>query len=149
VFQQEWDDLGAEQRRLKEWYSLLKEQTTTEKEKAVVERERLQKMEYLLKQEEVTIGLLDQEAWDLLEKTKKTHAEADALADTCAKLQADLEWCLSDVSLHELAVEGGGRTYRRRRLRAPIILDTRTASSRPTRMTSAPVRPPWRQSRSA
>jgi hypothetical protein len=115
----------------------------------VVERERLQKMEYLLKQEEVTIGLLDQEAWDLLEKTKKTHAEADALADTCAKLQADLEWCLSDVSLHELAVEGRGRTYKRRRLRAPIILDTRTASSKPTRMTSAPVRPPWRQSRSA
>jgi hypothetical protein len=36
----------------------------------------------------------------------EAHAEADACVDACAKLQADLERCLSDVSLQELAVAG-------------------------------------------
>jgi hypothetical protein len=44
--------------------SLLKEKTTSEKEKAAVKQERLSKMEAVLKQEVVAIGLLDAKAQD-------------------------------------------------------------------------------------
>jgi hypothetical protein len=34
-------------------------------------------MEDLLKGEQVTIGVLDQQAWGLLEETREAHAEAN------------------------------------------------------------------------
>jgi hypothetical protein len=51
VFQWEWNDLGLEQRYLKEWNSLLKSWTKSEKEKATQRREDLDAMEDLLQQE--------------------------------------------------------------------------------------------------
>jgi hypothetical protein len=48
-------------------------------------------MEDLLKEEQVTIGVLDQQAQELLGKTKDVHAEAETRIDACATLQADLE----------------------------------------------------------
>jgi hypothetical protein len=62
VQQWEWDDLGAEQRCLKEWNSLLKKQTTSKKAKAVVKRGQLNVMDDVLKQEQVAIDVLDQQA---------------------------------------------------------------------------------------
>jgi hypothetical protein len=54
-----------------EWNSVLKKQTMSEKEKAMVKREQLDEMEDLLKQEQVAIGVLDQKAWKLLQDTKE------------------------------------------------------------------------------
>jgi hypothetical protein len=41
---------------------LMKSRTKSEKEKAAVKREQLDMMEYLLKEEHITIGVLDQKA---------------------------------------------------------------------------------------
>jgi hypothetical protein len=54
-----------------EWNSMLKKQTMSEKEKAMAKREQLDEMEDLLKQEQVTIGVLDQKAWKLLQDTEE------------------------------------------------------------------------------
>jgi hypothetical protein len=62
VLQQERDDLEEERQRLSEWDSLPKERTTSEKQKAVVKRAQLDKMELLLNQEQVAIDLLDAKA---------------------------------------------------------------------------------------
>jgi hypothetical protein len=43
-------------------------------------------MEKVLKEEQVTIGQLDQSTQELLEKTKETHAKVDARVSSCAKL---------------------------------------------------------------
>jgi polyhydroxyalkanoate synthesis regulator phasin len=55
-------------------------------------------MEDLLKEEQVTIGVLDQKAQKHLKETMEAHDEVDARVDDCAKLQADLERLVSDVS---------------------------------------------------
>jgi hypothetical protein len=73
-----------------EWGSLFKKQTTSEKEKAVLKREQLNKMEVVLKQEEVIIGLLDAQAKGLMEKAKDLYANVEAHADATIKQQEDL-----------------------------------------------------------
>jgi hypothetical protein len=55
-------------------------------------------MEDLQKEEQVTIGVLDQKAQKLLKETMEAHAEADARVDACANLQVDLERRVSNVS---------------------------------------------------
>jgi hypothetical protein len=60
VFQWEWDDLGVEQQRLKEWNSLLKSRTKSKKDKVKQRREQLDTMQDLLKEEQVTIGVFKQ-----------------------------------------------------------------------------------------
>jgi hypothetical protein len=50
----------------------------------------LDAMEDLLKQEQDTIGVLDQKAQKLMEDTMEAHAKAYARVATCTKLQADL-----------------------------------------------------------
>jgi hypothetical protein len=54
-------------------------------------------MEKVLKEEQVTIGKLDQLTQDLLEKAEETHAEASQHVNTCARLQEELEWRVSVV----------------------------------------------------
>jgi hypothetical protein len=76
VLQWEWADIKEERHRLKEWGSLFKERTTSEKQKATAKRERLNKMEVMLKQEEVAIGLLDAQGQELMEKAKELLLES-------------------------------------------------------------------------
>jgi hypothetical protein len=72
-----------------EWGSLFKKQTTSEK-KAMLKRERLNKMEVVLKQEEVIIVLLDAQAKGLMEKAKDLYANVEARVDATIKQQEDL-----------------------------------------------------------
>jgi hypothetical protein len=58
-------------------------------------------MEDLLKQEQVTIGVLEHKAQKLMEDTMEAHAKADARVANCTKLQADLARHVSDVSQRE------------------------------------------------
>jgi hypothetical protein len=51
VFYQEWNELGAEQQHLKEWGSLLRVHTRSEKQKAAMKRAQLDAMEEVLKEE--------------------------------------------------------------------------------------------------
>jgi hypothetical protein len=76
----------------------LKSRTKSEKEKAAQRKVQLDEMEDLLKDEQVTIGVLDQKAQKHLKETMEAHDEVDARVDDCAKLQADLERLVSDVS---------------------------------------------------
>jgi peroxiredoxin family protein len=78
--------------------SLLKSQTKSEKEKAVPKREQLDTMDDLLKQEQIAISVLDQKAQKLLKDIEEAHAEVDARVAACAKLQVDLEQCVTNVS---------------------------------------------------
>jgi hypothetical protein len=61
VLQQEWADIEEEWQLLRVGL-LPQEWTTSEKQQAVVKRELLNKMKAMLKQEEVTIGILDSQA---------------------------------------------------------------------------------------
>jgi hypothetical protein len=54
------------------------------------ERERLSKMEAVLKQEEVTIGLLDAQDQELMEKAKELSAVAEACGEANIKAKEDL-----------------------------------------------------------
>jgi chromosome segregation ATPase len=74
-----------------------------------MKRKQLDKMEDLLKEEKVDIGVLDQQARELLEETREANDEADTHINACAKLQANLEQHWSDISRWELAVEGKER----------------------------------------
>jgi hypothetical protein len=85
VLQWERVDIKEEWLHLMEWGSRLNERTTSEKEKAVVKWERLSKMEAMLKQEEVTIILLNAEEQELVEKDKELCATAEAHADANIK----------------------------------------------------------------
>jgi hypothetical protein len=51
VFYQEWNELGAKQQHLKEWGSLLRVHTRSEKQKAAMKRAQLDAMEEVLKEE--------------------------------------------------------------------------------------------------
>jgi hypothetical protein len=64
----------------------------------------LDAMEKVLKEEQVTINKLDQLTRVLLEKAQETDDEADQHVNTCARLQEELEWRVSVVSLREVAV---------------------------------------------
>jgi hypothetical protein len=61
VLQQEWADIEEEWQLLRVGLPP-QERTTSEKQQAVVKRELLNKMKAMLKQEEVTIGILDSQA---------------------------------------------------------------------------------------
>jgi hypothetical protein len=78
MLQQERADIEEEQQRLPQWGSLLKKWTTSAKQQAAAEQEWLSKMEAVLKPEEVTIGLLDTQAQELMEKAKDLFAAAKA-----------------------------------------------------------------------
>jgi hypothetical protein len=88
VLQRERRGLDEEQQCLIEWASLLKKQSASEKEKVAEKRERLDKMEVVFK-EEVTIGLLDAQARELMEKAKELYAAAEARANANIKMQED------------------------------------------------------------
>jgi hypothetical protein len=62
MLQRERVDLEEERQRLSEFGSLLKEWITSEMQKVVAKRARLDKMELLLNQEQVAISLLDAKA---------------------------------------------------------------------------------------
>jgi hypothetical protein len=90
VLQQERRGLYEEQQRLMEGGSLLKKQTASEKEKVAEKWERLNKMEVMLNQEEVAIGLLDAQGQTLMEKAKDLYVNVEAHADATIKQQEDL-----------------------------------------------------------
>jgi hypothetical protein len=73
-----------------EWGSLLKKWTASEKEKVAVKWEWQNKMEVVLKQEEVSIGMLDAQAKGLMEKAKDLYADAEARVDATIKQQEEL-----------------------------------------------------------
>jgi hypothetical protein len=85
VLQRERASIEEEQQPLSEWFSLLKEQTTSEKQKASAKRAQLDKMELLLNQEQVSIDLLDAKAQKLMEKAIELYANAEAYADATIK----------------------------------------------------------------
>jgi DNA repair exonuclease SbcCD ATPase subunit len=101
VFHRERADLEAEQLHLKEWSSLMKSRTKSEKEKAVKKREHLDAMEDLLKEEQVAIGVLKKKAHKLLKDAKELHAAAKARANTNIKQQEDLNQRVDVVSQRE------------------------------------------------
>jgi hypothetical protein len=90
MLQRERRGLDEERQRLMQWGSLLKKRTTSEKEKATERRQQLNKMEVMLKQEEVTISLLDAQAQELMEKAKELYIAAEACSDANIKAQEDL-----------------------------------------------------------
>jgi hypothetical protein len=72
------------------WGSLLKKRAASEKEKVAEKWVWLNKMEDMLKQEEIAIGLLNTEAEELMEKVKELYAVAEARANANIKTQGDL-----------------------------------------------------------
>jgi hypothetical protein len=82
--------LDEEQERLIEWGSLLKARTASGKQKAVEKWEWLDKKEALLAEEEITIGLLDAKAQEMMDGAKELYATAEACADANIKVQEDL-----------------------------------------------------------
>jgi hypothetical protein len=101
VFHQERVDLEVEQLHIKEWDSLLKSWTKSEKENVVKKREQLDVMEDLLTEEQVAIGVLDQKAQKLLKDAKELHAVAEAYVNANIKLQEDLNWRVNAISQRE------------------------------------------------
>jgi hypothetical protein len=104
VLQQERRGLYEEQQRLMEGGSLLKKRTASEKEKVAEKWERLNKMEVMLNQEEVAIGLLDAQGQTLMEKAKDLYANVEAHADATIKQQEDLNGHTITVSHREWMV---------------------------------------------
>jgi hypothetical protein len=102
----QWERRGLDEERqhLIEWGSLLKKWTASEKEKATKKRERLDKMEGVLK--EVAIGLLDAQAQELMEKSKELYATAEARADANIKMQEDLNGQAIGLAQRERMVVG-------------------------------------------
>jgi hypothetical protein len=72
------------------WGSMLKKQTASEKQKAVVAREWLDEKQSLLAKDEIDIGELDAQVRKLMEGAKELYAQAEARADTTIKQQEDL-----------------------------------------------------------
>jgi hypothetical protein len=62
MLQLERANIEEERQRLTVWGSLLKKQTTSKKQPVATKQELLSKIEATLKQEEVTISLLDAQA---------------------------------------------------------------------------------------
>jgi uncharacterized protein (DUF3084 family) len=58
----------------------------------------LDAVEDLLKEDQVTIGVLDQKAQKHLTNTEEIHATAEAHANTNIKLQEDLNRCVATIS---------------------------------------------------
>jgi hypothetical protein len=85
MLQQERRGLDEEWQCLVKWGSPLKKRTTFEKEKVVKKRVWLNKMEVVLKQEEIAIGLLNIEAEEPMEKGKELYATTRARADANIK----------------------------------------------------------------
>jgi hypothetical protein len=98
VFHQERVDLEVEQLHIKEWDSLLKSWTKSEKENVVKKREQLDVMEDLLTEEQVAIGVLDQKAQKLLKDANELHVVAEAYVNANIKLQEDLNWHVNAIS---------------------------------------------------
>jgi hypothetical protein len=69
---------------------MLKKQTASEKQKAVVAREWLDEKQSLLAKDEIAIGELDAQVQKLMEGAKELYAQAEARADTTIKQQEDL-----------------------------------------------------------
>jgi hypothetical protein len=67
------------------WGSMLKKQTASEKQKAVVAREWLDEKQSLLAKDEIAIGELDAQVRKLMEGAKELYAQAEAHADTTIK----------------------------------------------------------------
>jgi hypothetical protein len=67
VFQWEWDELGEEQQCLKDWGSMLKAWTNSAQQKAVEKSAYMDKVEEVLKEEQVAISRLDQKTQELLQ----------------------------------------------------------------------------------
>jgi hypothetical protein len=104
VLQQEPAGIEEERQRLTEWGSLLKKWTTSEKQRAMVEWERLSKMEAMVKQEEVTIGVLDAQAQELMEKAKELFVAAEARGEANIKAREDLNKQAIAIAHQEQAV---------------------------------------------
>jgi DNA repair exonuclease SbcCD ATPase subunit len=85
---------------------MLKAWTKSVQQKAVEKREYLDKLEEVLKEEQVIIGRLNQRTRELLEQAKEAHAAADAHVSTYAKLQEDLDRCVDVVSQREQELQG-------------------------------------------
>jgi hypothetical protein len=102
----QWERITVEEewQRFLEWCSLLKEQTTSEKEKAVVKREQLDEMELLLNQERVAIGLLDAKAQKLMVGAKELYVMAEACADTTIKQEEGLNTSTIAIDQRERVV---------------------------------------------
>jgi hypothetical protein len=86
VFQWGWDELGEEQQRLKDWGSMLKAWTNSAQQKAVEKSAYMDKVEEVLKEEQVAISRLDQKTQELLQQAKEAHATADTCISACVKL---------------------------------------------------------------
>jgi hypothetical protein len=67
-------------------------------------QERLNKMEAVLKQEEVTIGLLDAQAKGMVEKAKDLYADTEARANATIKQHEDLNGQMISLAQQERMV---------------------------------------------
>jgi flagellar biosynthesis/type III secretory pathway chaperone len=70
---------------------MLKARTKSTQQTIAEKRAYLDKLEEVLKEEQVTISQLDKKTRDLLQQAKEAHVTADARVSACAKLQEDLD----------------------------------------------------------
>jgi hypothetical protein len=86
VLDREWDELRAEQQCLMYWGSLLKMWILAAQQQAPRKRAHLDATKEVLREEQVTIGKLDQRTWELLEEAREAHAAANTHAKATTKV---------------------------------------------------------------
>jgi hypothetical protein len=106
VLDREWDRVRAEQECLKDWGSLLKTWTLASQQQAARKRAHLDTMEEALREEQVTIGKLDQRTRELLEETGEAHVAANTHAEASIKVREDLTQREAAISKWEQELQG-------------------------------------------
>jgi hypothetical protein len=104
VLHREREDINEERLRLSLWLSLLKQGTTSEKERAEVRQKRLNMMEVLYNRRQGMVDELDVQTQKLLHDAKKLYATAEARANATIKQQEDLNTQAVATAQREQAV---------------------------------------------